>query len=101
VNRVQLQPGDALFFYTDGVTEALSPEREFYSADRLRTLLGKLHAGSADEINRAVVQDVRAFTADREQSDDISVLTLRWLGARSSLAAGPSEQDGQLATRSS
>jgi sigma-B regulation protein RsbU (phosphoserine phosphatase) len=98
LNRVQLQPGDALFFYTDGVTEALSAGREFYSTDRLQGLLGNVHGEPADEINRAVVQDVRTFTAEREQSDDISVLTLRWLGAKSSPAQSASDGHPQLAT---
>jgi sigma-B regulation protein RsbU (phosphoserine phosphatase) len=94
VNRVQLQPWRRpLFLYRWGDGGAQSRAR-ILLADRLRTLLGKLHAGSADEINRAVVQDVRAFTADREQSDDISVLTLRWLGARSSLAAALANRTG-------
>jgi sigma-B regulation protein RsbU (phosphoserine phosphatase) len=83
VTTAQMQPGEAIFFYTDGVTEALSSQRDFYGPARLRMLLRDVLEAPAEQINRAVVQDVRTFCAEREQSDDISVLTVRWFGAKS------------------
>jgi len=87
VVRRRLSPGDTLFFYTDGVTEALDPERNFYSASRLKLALTSTPAESAEHLTGRVVQDVRAFCGEREQSDDISVLAVRWLGPVNSLPA--------------
>lgn len=81
VVKWRLAPGDTLFFFTDGVTEALNPEREFYSSTRLRTLLRSAGASSAQALTRRVVQDVRNFCEERDQADDIAVLAVRWLSA--------------------
>ncbi|RYD67565.1 MAG: hypothetical protein EOP84_30445, partial [Verrucomicrobiaceae bacterium] len=79
--RHKLEPGDTLVFYTDGITEALSPEEQFYSAARLQRVLEPMAGKSAEQITRTVVQDVRAFGAEHEQADDLTLLTVRWLGA--------------------
>jgi phosphoserine phosphatase RsbU/P len=76
----QLQPGDSIFMFTDGVTEALSDKRDFYTPRRLQIVLRDVCALPVQRITRSVIQDVRAFAADEEQADDISVLALRWLG---------------------
>jgi phosphoserine phosphatase RsbU/P len=81
VAKHRLGVADALFFFTDGVTEAQSKSREFYSPRRLQIVLRDVFALPVQRITRSVVQDVRAFAADQEQTDDISVLALRWLGA--------------------
>jgi sigma-B regulation protein RsbU (phosphoserine phosphatase) len=73
-------PGDSLFLFTDGVTEALSKSRDFYTARRLQIVLRDVYALPVQRITRAVVQDVRTFSAEQEQADDISVLALRWVG---------------------
>ena len=80
----QLAPGDALFFYTDGVTEALTDGDHFYGSVRLQSTLAKVAALGVEKITRGVVSDVRAFCGEREQSDDISVMVLRWHGAATS-----------------
>lgn len=80
VSQAQLQPGDALFLYTDGVTEALNGSREFYSPARLQIALRDLATAPVEKITRGVVQDVQAFAAESEQSDDISVMAVRWPG---------------------
>jgi sigma-B regulation protein RsbU (phosphoserine phosphatase) len=84
--RQQLKPGDALFFFTDGVTEALNPERKFYTVERLAESLPKFAAMPLDRMTRGIVQEVRMFSEDNEQSDDISVLALRWMGTEDSNA---------------
>jgi sigma-B regulation protein RsbU (phosphoserine phosphatase) len=82
-STVQFAPGDALFLYTDGVTEALSRTDDFYGIPRLRAVLHDVAAQPVEKITRSVVQDVRAFCGEREQSDDISILAVRWLGPAS------------------
>ena len=78
--RHQHAPGDVLFLFTDGVTEALSGAREFYTPQRLQNILREVHAFPVGKITRRVVQDVSTFCGECEQADDISVLALRWLG---------------------
>ena len=81
--RHTLTPGDTLFFFTDGVTEALSKSRHFYTPQRLQIILREVHAMPVEKITRSVVQDVTAFCGEGEQADDISVLAMRWLGLKS------------------
>ena len=80
VTHAQLQPGDALFFYTDGVTEAMNGRKEFYTPARLQIALRDLAREPVEKITRGVVRDVQTFAAEHEQSDDISVMAVRWPG---------------------
>jgi sigma-B regulation protein RsbU (phosphoserine phosphatase) len=80
MTRVQLAPGDTLFFYTDGVTEAMDRSDRFYSNARLECVLNDVGTLEVEKITRGVVRDVRTFCGEREQSDDISVMALRWHG---------------------
>jgi sigma-B regulation protein RsbU (phosphoserine phosphatase) len=75
----RLDPGDTLFFFTDGVTEALNSGREFFSTPRLHEMLRDANTQAVNEVTRHVVEEVSNFCAAREQSDDISVLALRWI----------------------
>jgi len=77
----QMQPGDTLFLFTDGVTEAVNENREFFSNERLHAAVAATHREPVHGITRRVIQEVRGFSAERDQTDDISVLALRWLGA--------------------
>lgn len=72
-----LQPGDALVFYTDGVTEAFNPQEEWYGDERLLSDAGIINGLSADAITDGLFQKVRAFADGASQSDDIAILTLR------------------------
>jgi hypothetical protein len=80
ITKVQLTPGDTLFFYTDGVTEAMDRSDRFYSNARLECVLSDVGTLSVEKITRGVVRDVRTFSGEREQNDDISVMALRWMG---------------------
>jgi serine phosphatase RsbU (regulator of sigma subunit) len=76
-----LAPGDALFLYTDGVTEAMDAGGRLYGRDRLCRLLGKLDAATpCAGIIAAVQRDLQAFGAVEERADDITMLALRWRG---------------------
>jgi sigma-B regulation protein RsbU (phosphoserine phosphatase) len=76
-DTLQLASGDALVMFTDGVTEALSPELEEFGTERLRTIL----AGQAGKSSRQVIETVRTaikdFAGDAEQSDDITMLVIK------------------------
>jgi len=78
--ELQLQPGDVLYLYTDGVTEATNAQEKLYGDERLQRLLNA-HAGdSAQAVCDCVKADVDAFAGDAEQFDDITMLCLIWHG---------------------
>jgi sigma-B regulation protein RsbU (phosphoserine phosphatase) len=78
--RIQLKPGDSLFFFTDGVTESVNMKGEFFSDERLRTLLERLPGSSAEEIVREVVNEVRIFSTGETASDDVTAMALNFRG---------------------
>jgi sigma-B regulation protein RsbU (phosphoserine phosphatase) len=75
--RLTLTPGDKLFFYTDGVTEAMNSQRELYNETRLKTALDKVSSeSSASKMLSTVYEDVKLHVGDAEQSDDMTMLGL-------------------------
>ena len=77
---IQLQPGESLVLYTDGVTEANNLQGQQFTDERLRDCLQIINGHTADAIVQTVVTDVKKFTGDAPQSDDITVLALKYLG---------------------
>ena len=80
-DKVQLQPGDRVFLYTDGVPEAEAPDKELFENHRLEETLEGVADRSPEEINRAVIEAVRVFSGGEHQSDDITCLTLAYRGS--------------------
>jgi serine phosphatase RsbU (regulator of sigma subunit) len=77
---VQLVPGDTIIVFSDGVSEALSTSGEEFGDDRLQAIAeASLSATTADLVD-LVVSEVRAFTKGAPQSDDITVMVIRYLG---------------------
>jgi len=74
--RVQLEAGDTLFLYTDGLSEA-SNESDEYGVDRLMTLVHKRAALQPAELIAACLDDVRAFTNGGPSFDDLTMLAVR------------------------
>jgi serine phosphatase RsbU (regulator of sigma subunit) len=68
----QLQPGDRILLYTDGVTEARNPQGEFFGSKRLHDSI--LHTTTVEEMGEKLLQDVRAFEGERSQSDDLTIV---------------------------
>ncbi|MGE4553539.1 MAG: PP2C family protein-serine/threonine phosphatase, partial [Desulfovibrionaceae bacterium] len=79
-DTLTLHPGDALFLYTDGVTEAMNHQEELYSDPRLMELLATLGGRAPKEMVSTVHASIKAFTGGAEQSDDITMVALRYLG---------------------
>jgi adenylate cyclase len=73
---IQLGPGGWFCVVTDGVTEAMNERRELYGSVRLLTVLREGKDPAA--IVRSVRDDVRAFAGTAEQSDDLTLLCVRW-----------------------
>jgi sigma-B regulation protein RsbU (phosphoserine phosphatase) len=79
-NKVVLQSGDTLVLFTDGITEAADASETMYSDQRLQNVLQRRRSVPLPEMVEAIVSEVRDFTAGAPQSDDITVLALRYLG---------------------
>lgn len=71
---VTFEPGDKLFQYTDGVTEATNAENELYGQDRLTAVLGKYSSKPLTELLPLVRADIDAFVGEAPQFDDITML---------------------------
>ncbi len=74
--HVQLEAGDTLFLYTDGLSEACN-ENDEYGVDRVMTLVQRHAARQPAELIAACLEDVRAFTNGTPSFDDMTVLALR------------------------
>ena len=74
---VQLQEGDVLILYTDGVTEAQNKEGEFYGEDRLVKLLKKEKTESSVELRNLIANDVRSFFGEETQYDDMTLVVIK------------------------
>lgn len=80
-STLELGRGDAFLLYTDGVTEAMDPDRNLYEEHRLVSALEPQDEGKPEELVRVTVDDVWEFQSDAEQADDITVLALQWFGS--------------------
>ncbi len=78
--KAQLNPGDGILLYTDGVTEAFNREEEEYGEARLENLLRQVLSLSTENIVTAVVDDVSHFADGAPQSDDITLFALKYFG---------------------
>lgn len=76
--RLQLEPGDTLFLYTDGVTEALNEAGDFYLEERLQECLSSCREVSAAKLLAMVRRDVAGYVGSAPQSDDITMLALKF-----------------------
>ena len=82
-DRLRLEPGDTLFLYTDGVTEALDPNEELFGEDRLKAALNRDEAKELkmNELLPYIRAALRKFADDAEQADDITMLGITYRGA--------------------
>lgn len=74
---LQLSPGDFVVFYTDGVTEAMSPNNQIFGGDRLQEALAAHARGSADDLVQSVLSAVRTFRRTAPWSDDLTIIAMR------------------------
>lgn len=79
----QLNPGDSLFLYTDGVTEATNANGELFGEQRLIESLNRDEKASASDILRTVKKDVDKFVGNAPQFDDLTMLCFEYYGKES------------------
>ncbi len=80
-NQIQLAPGDTLFLYTDGITEAEDSKSAEFMESRLDERLADLAGASSERVITDVVDAVQEFVGDAVQSDDITCMAVRFLAA--------------------
>jgi len=78
VAETTLLAGDKLIIYSDGVTEARGTGSEFYGADRLRRVITMNAPHPWEHIHDAILDDVRAFTQNTPQADDVTLVVLEY-----------------------
>ena len=78
--EIRMEPGDAIFVYTDGAPEANNARGEFYGMERLTAALNRCADRTPQGILEAVKADVDAFTGDASQFDDLTMLCLSYRG---------------------
>ncbi|MBW1803143.1 MAG: serine/threonine-protein phosphatase, partial [Deltaproteobacteria bacterium] len=76
-----LGKGESLFIYTDGVTEAMNGEEELYSEERLEAALIDLQEASVTDIIGNLMKTIHRFSRDVPQSDDITMMMIRYNGS--------------------
>ena len=78
-DELQLDPGDRILLYTDGVTEAHNPQKELFGEERLMSILNRTDGEKGETVLSGIIDEVKAFEAGVEQFDDItmSILTIK------------------------
>ena len=76
--EIQLESGDRLFVYTDGVPEALNESAEQYGTARMIDHLNTLKDQPQDRLLSGMLENVRRFAGEAEQFDDITMLGITW-----------------------
>jgi sigma-B regulation protein RsbU (phosphoserine phosphatase) len=80
-SEIRLEPGDVLLLYTDGVSEAMNMKRELFKESRIHASLESVpHDASAEFIVKNLMKNVSNFAGHAPQSDDITILALRYVG---------------------
>jgi sigma-B regulation protein RsbU (phosphoserine phosphatase) len=81
---LQLEPGDEIFVYTDGIAEANDEKGELFGTERLTEALNRETGGSCRELLDSVKDSVEAFVQDAPQFDDTTMLVMRDYGKQNS-----------------
>ena len=75
---LELAPGETLVLFTDGVSEAFDPDQQLFGEERLLEHLAKQPGRNAKETTLSVLEAVRRHAAGAKQSDDITVMAVRY-----------------------
>ena len=92
-NRLQLQAGDRLAIYTDGIDEAFSEANQMFGVERFNRELTRTGAHSVPDAGAAIIEAVDDFAGSRPQSDDISLLLLDFNPGSQDSDAGGSHRE--------
>jgi sigma-B regulation protein RsbU (phosphoserine phosphatase) len=96
-----LEPGDVLYLYTDGVTEAMNGKEELFSEERLVASLNANMDSAPKELLSAIKREVDNFADGTEQADDITMLALKVNGAPACCEEAPDNAAKKLEIKAS
>ncbi|MCL2501370.1 MAG: serine/threonine-protein phosphatase, partial [Defluviitaleaceae bacterium] len=78
--ELTMEPGDELFLYTDGITEAMNTNEELYGDERLYDAVQKYGGYPLYDLVRSMNREIDRFEDGTEQTDDFTMLVLRYNG---------------------
>jgi phosphoserine phosphatase RsbU/P len=78
VEDAQLEPGDKVIIYSDGLTEAQNSDGQFFDAGRVRELARMHTQSNCDDLHRSIMEAVNLFTDGAPQRDDITLVVLEY-----------------------
>ena len=80
LQEIQLEPGDLIYLYTDGVTEATNSSKQLYGENRLLNFIKEHNFSNMQKLCEDVKNDIDSFVNDAPQFDDISMIALKYNG---------------------
>ena len=81
--EITLERGDSLFVYTDGVSEAIDRSSQMFGEERMKKVLNEDPEKKPEELIRRVYKEIQSFAGGAPQFDDITMLSLKYLGSGS------------------
>ncbi|MDX1640838.1 MAG: GAF domain-containing SpoIIE family protein phosphatase [Balneolaceae bacterium] len=75
--QIKLKPGDLLFLFSDGITEAMDPDMEMYGIERVQELINQNKEKKVTEIADILLADIRSHAKSADQSDDITMMLIK------------------------
>lgn len=75
--EIQLEKGDIVIFYTDGITEAENKDKEMFGIERLKEVIYKNKTKSPKELRKEILEAINKFRKDYEQTDDLTFVILK------------------------
>ena len=91
--ELQMNPGDKLFVYTDGVPEATDADNELFGTERMTDALNTVKDADPEHVLSGVRRAVDAFVKDAEQFDDLTMLCVEYRGKQSEGSSGKEKAD--------
>jgi sigma-B regulation protein RsbU (phosphoserine phosphatase) len=79
-HRSVLKPGDVLFMYTDGVTEAVNAKDELFSEERLLQYICELKNSEVQDMIFRVMEEIDQYAQSVPQADDITMMAMKYKG---------------------
>ncbi|MBC2734525.1 MAG: SpoIIE family protein phosphatase [Desulfobacteraceae bacterium] len=73
---LQMEPGDKVVYYTDGIVEAMNKQEEMYGFERLHEIVNASHAETAEALMNDIINDVSDFTGAVPQHDDLTIIVV-------------------------
>ena len=91
ITEIAMEPGGGLFVYTDGVCDAIDPQRRAFGTSGIEATLQDVAVRAPGEIVAAMFEAIDAFAGGAAQEDDVTVAVLRYQGATPKRSPGRNE----------